>query len=146
MCLPGDRCADSWLADANERQWRRLPEHGDDEQHGQAGGWQQRHGEPAGGGATDGLGLANSNGREAWRETASTLGHRGAANPAGGGPWADIYYHACRDGKARPVPVEPGLFPLADGVPARVGRLRGYGNAIVPQVAAAFIRSVMDVL
>jgi hypothetical protein len=24
-----------------------------------------------------------------------------------------------------------------------VGRLRGYGNAIVPQVAATFIRSVM---
>jgi hypothetical protein len=28
----------------------------------------------------------------------------------------------------------------------RVGRLRGYGNAIVPEVAAVFVRSVMDVL
>jgi hypothetical protein len=27
-----------------------------------------------------------------------------------------------------------------------VGRLRGYGNAIVPQVAAEFIRAAMDVL
>ena len=43
----------------------------------------------------------------------------------------------CRDGKWRPV--EPGTFPLAHGVSARVGRLRGYGNAIVPQAAAEFI-------
>ena len=43
-------------------------------------------------------------------------------------------------------PVEPGTFPLAHGVPGRVGLLRGYGNAIVPQVAALFIRSVMDLL
>lgn len=48
----------------------------------------------------------------------------------------------CRDEKWRPV--EPGTFPLADGIPARVGRLRGYGNAIVPQVAAEFIRAYMD--
>jgi hypothetical protein len=26
----------------------------------------------------------------------------------------------------------------------RVGRLRGYGNSIVPQVAAAFIRAYLD--
>jgi len=34
---------------------------------------------------------------------------------------------SCTDGKARPV--EPGTFPLAHGIPARVGLLRGYGNA-----------------
>ena len=50
----------------------------------------------------------------------------------------------CRDGKSRRV--EPGLCPLADGVPARVGRLRGYGNAIVPQVAAKFILASMETL
>jgi DNA (cytosine-5)-methyltransferase 1 len=49
----------------------------------------------------------------------------------------------CTDGKWRPV--EPGTFPLAHGLPARVGRLRGYGNAIVPQAAAAFISAAMDV-
>jgi DNA (cytosine-5)-methyltransferase 1 len=45
----------------------------------------------------------------------------------------------CLDGKHRRT--EPGTFPLADGVPARVGRLRAYGNAIVPQVAAQFVRA-----
>lgn len=49
----------------------------------------------------------------------------------------------CNDGRRRPV--EPGTFPLAHGIPARVGRLRGYGNAIVPQVAAAFIEAYMSV-
>src|SRR5262245_28533774 len=51
--------------------------------------------------------------------------------------WADIEWLLCTDGKARPV--EPGTFPLAHGVLGRVGRLRAYGNAIVPQVAAEFV-------
>ena len=44
----------------------------------------------------------------------------------------------CSDG-ARRASAEPGAFPLAYGVPGRVGLLRAYGNAIVPQLAAAFI-------
>ena len=35
-------------------------------------------------------------------------------------------------------------FPLGAGSPARVGRLRGYGNAIVPQQAAQFIQALME--
>lgn len=61
-------------------------------------------------------------------------------NPTNGF-WADVDWLGCRDGKWRPV--EPGTFPLADGLPARVVRLRGYGNAIVPQVAAAFIEAAL---
>lgn len=53
--------------------------------------------------------------------------------------WSDADWLGCRDGKFRPV--ESGAFPLANGIPARVGRLRGYGNAIVPQVAAEFIKA-----
>jgi DNA (cytosine-5)-methyltransferase 1 len=56
-----------------------------------------------------------------------------------GSPWDNPEWLPCRDGKSRPV--EPGTFPLAHGVPERVGLLRGYGNAIVPQVAAAFIEA-----
>jgi DNA (cytosine-5)-methyltransferase 1 len=33
---------------------------------------------------------------------------------------------------------------VADGVSGRVGRLRGYGNAIVPQVAAEFIAAYLE--
>jgi DNA (cytosine-5)-methyltransferase 1 len=39
---------------------------------------------------------------------------------------------------------EPALDRMADGVPGRVGLLRGYGNAIVPQVAQAFIEAYMS--
>lgn len=46
------------------------------------------------------------------------------------------------DGKARRI--EPSIRLLAHGVPARVGRLRAYGNAIVPQVAAEVIGAYMD--
>lgn len=55
--------------------------------------------------------------------------------------WEDCDRILCADKKFRPV--RPGSFPLAHGVPARVGRLRGYGNAIVPQVAAEFIKAFM---
>jgi len=58
------------------------------------------------------------------------------------GYWAGCDYISCTDGKARPV--EPGTFPLAPRSPNHVGRIRAYGNSIVPQVAATFIRAFMD--
>ena len=62
-----------------------------------------------------------------------------AAHPR---PWDAFAVVECKDGKVRRV--EPGVFPLADGLPGRVGLLRGYGNAIVPQVAAWFIKTYMS--
>jgi DNA (cytosine-5)-methyltransferase 1 len=68
---------------------------------------------------------------------------RPAGSPGVGGFWSRAEWLACSDGKARRV--EPGIFPLAHGVPNRVGTLRGAGNAIVPQVAAEFIRAYLDI-
>ena len=53
------------------------------------------------------------------------------------GHWRAADWLRGRDAKWRPV--EPGTRPLAHGVSNRVGLLRAYGNAIVPQQAAQFI-------
>jgi DNA (cytosine-5)-methyltransferase 1 len=72
-------------------------------------------------------------------------GEESDAADAGAGPgfWDRYDLIPCRDGKARRV--EPGSFPLADGIPGRVGLLRGYGNAINPHTAAAFVRAWEEV-
>lgn len=55
--------------------------------------------------------------------------------------WSNPDWLYCRDGKWRPV--ESGTSPLAHGLSERVGLLWGYGNAIVPQVAAEVIKAYM---
>ena len=77
-------------------------------------------------------------------------------------PWSKPDWIGCRDNKFRPV--ESGSSPLAHGIPRgmgkgrtrqqrmaissartyRTGSLKGYGNAIVPQVAAWFVRNVLE--
>ena len=107
-------------------------------------------------GASGGLGDAQREGlegyaghgdREAGRSdaagsttTASGIVRSGATN----GFWRDADWIFCRDGKWRPV--EPGTSPLAHGVAARVGLLRGYGNAICAPQAQAFIEAVMEAI
>ena len=125
--------------------------------------------EPAGlrgaGGDVGGVADAESNGRESESNQSATsiqspstceaasefgLGERGAGLCCGGhsrtcpphSPWRTADWLFCRDGKCRPV--EPGTFPLAHGATGRVGRLRAYGNAIVPQVAAEVIGAYLD--
>ena len=58
--------------------------------------------------------------------------------------WSNSTTVYCRDGKSRPIPTEPALFPLANGIPNRVGILRGAGNAIVPQAAAEIIKAYLE--
>lgn len=60
----------------------------------------------------------------------------------GGPAWAGAEWAIGADGKARRV--EPSIRLLAHGVHARVGKLRAYGNAIVPQVAAEVIGAYLD--
>lgn len=76
------------------------------------------------------------------KDSEAATGCRGALRPGPvNGFWRDADWLYCRDGKWRPV--RPGSFPLADGVPARVGRLRAYGNAINIEAATAFIKAYM---
>jgi len=103
-----------------------------------------------------------------WQRTDSA----GSVAPPGdvGNPWDDAVWIPCRDGKLRAIQgaAQPGTEPLADefsgslgrcridGVEvyapliekgeARTMRLRGYGNAIVPPLAAEFIRAYLDTL
>jgi DNA (cytosine-5)-methyltransferase 1 len=91
-------------------------------------------------------GLAgNGDGRDKPGRVVASQG--GPIAEAGAPGWDRYELVWCRDprgGPPLPRRIEPGTFPLADGVPARVGRLRGYGNAIVPQVAAEFVRAYME--
>lgn len=67
-----------------------------------------------------------------------------AGTGATDGVWRDPDWLLCRDGRWRPV--EPGTFPLADGISGRMGLLRGYGNAIVPPLAAEFVTAFLECL
>jgi DNA (cytosine-5)-methyltransferase 1 len=69
------------------------------------------------------------------------VGHGERPGPVNGF-WRAADWLYCRDGKWRPV--EPGTFPLAHGAPARVGRLRGYGNAVDAIATKAFVQAVME--
>ena len=91
---------------------------------------------PAPGHDDDGSAPGGQKGEHGAGLTGSHRLHQDGARPTNS-HWRDADWLFCRDGKWRPV--EPGTFPLAHGAPARVGRLRAYGNAIVPQVAAEVI-------
>lgn len=99
------------------------------------------------------------------RESEEKVRTRGKSVKLSGKYWSDFYLISCADGKQRRV--KSGIRPLAHGISgrlelvrtrieggsqiqethtySRVGSLRGLGNAIVPQIAALFIKSVMEV-
>jgi DNA (cytosine-5)-methyltransferase 1 len=125
---------------------------------GMPGGADQRAARPAGlaGGLADGHGgLARNGPIQCSRQHRCEPPDGGAgdldgpaADPAGAGPthgvWGDPDWLLSRDGRRRPV--EPGTFPLAHGIPGRMGLLRGYGNAIVPPLAAEFVTAFLESL
>jgi DNA (cytosine-5)-methyltransferase 1 len=81
-----------------------------------------------------------SDGREGW-DAQQPDGHNRLASH-GKSYWSDAIWLTGADGKARRA--QPGISLLAHGIPNRVGKLRAYGNAIVPQVAAEVIGAYMD--
>jgi DNA (cytosine-5)-methyltransferase 1 len=113
------------------------------------------------------LGDTDDGGQSPDRGGASADAERKAA-PEDGEPrlsafWSDAQWIECRDSKLRPV--ESVAEQMVDGFPDGMGlvrdgsrayispliretknraqRLRGYGNAVVPQAAAAFVRAFM---
>jgi hypothetical protein len=94
----------------------------------------------------------DSNRCSAGSEAATPARHRSAIDSAGF--WADSRVILCRDGKSRRIPSEPELFPLADGLSYKLARrgscfpplIRGSGNAIVPQTAAAFVQASVEAI
>ena len=162
------------LADADEGQRGRLSDGQGRERHGQATGWQQGHGESEPSGDVDGLEHATGDGRQQRRAESSWWSPAGGCKPSRLGdadrerrdgidpllraeqgdslqaPWARSTFVLCADGKSRRVPGQAGefesrIFPLAHGVPNRVGTLRGAGNAIVPALGAEFIGAYLDI-
>ena len=90
-----------------------------------------------------GLGDAVLLGRVEERQDTGGRSERGATEGREQRPWDNSGLIGCADGHARRIP-QSGIFPLAHGVPGRVGKLRAYGNAICPQVAAVFIRAYRE--
>ena len=107
------------------------------------------------------------NGENLSRESSGASGRTDATSLSGcqdgRTEWDNPDWLYCRDEKHRPI--KPSIEPLANGLSrgmgyssnpsepiepnntqeARVMRLKGYGNAIVPQVAASFISAFMAV-
>lgn len=70
-------------------------------------------------------------------------GRHAIARPSRLPDWTGAELERGADGITRPV--KPGLRLLAHGLPGRVAKLRGLGNAIVPQVAAQIIAALCDI-
>lgn len=86
-------------------------------------------------------GSETSSKKSRWVETAADR-----PSPTAGicnGFWGDFHL---AEGNGYIKPVQPGTFPLANGSPERVGRLRGYGNAIVAPQAQAFCEVVKEII
>ena len=123
-----------WVADADSIKWR--PTQGQPESKAN-----RRH--DAGRSRKDSrLGHADNTRPQGLRRESHRFNDTAGREIAERCSWEAGTFIPCSDGKARRI--EPGIFPLADGFPNRVGILRGAGNAIVPQVAAEFVKAFND--
>lgn len=116
------------------------------------------------------VGLVNNHSQRLDREPAPNEQGADVFKVAGNGleslsPWSDFGLVLCTDNKVRRIPIKSVLFGVADGVSEGVDGggdsgaqgfplsekieghkmlIEGYGNAIVPQLGAEFIRAFME--
>lgn len=141
LCMPGSGCGASRVADAHsQREGGRGIQEPSEGAETVSGASRQRSA-----GLRSDRGMDHTAGERHGQTVVETQpGRRQCAARSTGFsyPWDEYKFIPCADGKARRI--EPGTFPLAHGVPARVGKLRAYGNAIVPQIAAEFVSAFME--
>lgn len=150
--------SENGMADPMYTQRRENHVHRTNGRYGKDGGRQEAFG--FSGACREILEYPNSTGLEGWSNDAPEYASQRAVRPSS--PWDQLEWLTCSDGKSRPT--QPGIFPLVDGISksvvrggdrsmapdanqsaeARTMRLKGYGNAIVPQVAAIFITAAMQ--
>lgn len=153
-------CSDGSMADPMHTQRRENHVHRANGRDGPHDGRKEAYREPGTCGEVFRLGDSNITGLEGWSNDAPEYASQRAVRPSS--PWDQLEWLTCSDGKSRPT--QPGIFPLVDGISksvvrggdrsmapdanqsaeARTMRLKGYGNAIVPQVAAIFITAAMQ--
>lgn len=153
-----------WVGDSNRARWHsRRPQRSEREE--------TRRAVFAAGGQAGRLGdgiesrLEGHGWHEDDRHEPGRLVAEADGSTAASGAWAAFRVVHCADERDRRIPaIESGVLPVAHGLPRglgrgrtrpervaigaaranRKGRLKGYGNAIVPQVAAEFIRAYME--
>lgn len=86
-------------------------------------------------------GMANTNDKRQGQRRSSTTRRQQLEQHASF--WDAHRWAACSDGKHRPIPTQPELFPLAPRTAGRVGRLRAYGNGLCAPQATEFIKIAM---
>jgi len=111
----------------------------------------------------EGAGNASQDWPTRWKDSGPRFAHE-ARNSGANGFWSDAIWLDCADGKARRAPKPESYFRnVAYGIPAKFGAFdpasllvpsfkgrteawRLAGNAIVPQVAAMFLASVLETM
>ncbi len=169
-CVAGETGATLRMGNPLHPEWRENDGPLQNDLNGNDSGREEAHGKSGASGEVCWLAHTSGNGRGQINQDARRGNERnteegraagfGLCGPLGS--WGNFDIVHCTDNKSRRI--ESGTFPLVAGFPkgmvrsgdqsapinanstpeARVMRLRGYGNAIVPSIAAEFIAAYME--